>query len=136
MEGRVEIPRDDAGYIRRQCPRCERAFKLLYQGDSEAATQTQVLELYCPYCGIPSPSDQFWTNEQVETFQAAAGKLMLDDLKRRGFQVSVNPPPPPLYEPNDMTAVASPCHADEPVKIIDIWEAAIHCPVCGQGFTI
>jgi len=94
------------------------------------------LELYCPYCGVPSPIDQLWTNAQVETFQAVAGIQMLDDLKRRGFAVSINPPPPPLLEPNDMNAVASPCHEEDPVKISEYWEGPIHCPICGKAFTV
>lgn len=137
MDVKIEISRDKDGYVRRQCPRCERVFKIIYKDtDEHSSSDEQPFHLYCPYCGVSSPPDQFWTNEQVETFQAAAGKLMLDDLKRRGFTVSTNPPPPPLVEPNDMTAVVSPCHSDEPVKIIDLWDGPIHCPMCGQAFTI
>jgi len=135
METQIQIPRDDEGYVRRQCPQCEREFKILIQ-DVDEDTPTQSLALHCPYCGRPSPPDQFWTNEQVESIQAEAGQLMLGDLKRRGFDVSINPPPPPLVEPNDMTAVASPCHPDEPVKISEIWDGPIYCSTCGQAFTV
>ena len=137
MEIPIEIPVDDEGYVRRQCPQCEREFKLIYQsGDNSASDVESPLELYCPYCGLSSPTDQFWTNAQVETFQAVAGKYMLDDLKQRGFAVSINPPPPPLAEPNDMNAVASPCHAEEPVKIYEYWDQPIHCPMCGSAFVV
>jgi endogenous inhibitor of DNA gyrase (YacG/DUF329 family) len=136
MEIPFEIPVDDEGYFRRQCPQCEREFKLQYQNDDGSTEEATVFDVYCPYCGISSPNDQFWTNAQVETIQAVAGRFMLDDLSRRGFTVSRNPPPPPLIEQNDMSAVASPCHPDEPLKILEPWIKEIYCPTCGKTFVL
>lgn len=47
----------------------------------------------------------------------------------------VNEPEPPtaLYEPDDMTIVAPPCHPWEPVKVPEV-AARVHCLVCGKPF--
>ncbi len=44
--------------------------------------------------------------------------------------------PGPLVEPPDMVAVVSPCHSWEPIKILENWDEAVHCLVCGQLFAI
>jgi len=45
-------------------------------------------------------------------------------------------PPDPLVEPNDMVAVASPCHPWEPIKVTEDWQESIHCLVCGTEFRV
>jgi hypothetical protein len=42
----------------------------------------------------------------------------------------------PLVEPSDMVAIVSPCHPWEPIKILENWDEAMHCLVCGQLFAI
>ncbi len=133
MELEIPIPRDQDGFVRRQCPRCERVFKWRVSDDERDNPRNRT-ENFCPYCGIASPTDEFWTNEQVEALQSAAGDAALRDLALRGFKVSMTPPPPPLVEPNDMDTVASPCHPTEPVKIIESWDGPIYCLVCGLLF--
>lgn len=132
MELRLSLPLDSDGYLRRQCPQCEREFKWLHDEDDVPARS----EVFCPYCGGLLPVDQCWTKSQVEAMQAAAGQEMLSSLRGSGFEVTIDPPPPPLIETDDMDAVASPCHQTEPVKVYESWELPIHCLVCGAKFVV
>lgn len=44
--------------------------------------------------------------------------------------------PDPLVEPeDDMAIVVSPCHAYEPVKVIN-GTGPLHCLVCGESFAV
>jgi uncharacterized Zn-finger protein len=132
MELRLELPLDSDGFLRRQCPHCEREFKWKHE-EADVPDRTDV---FCPYCGTQSSTDQCWTNAQVEAMQAAAGQEMLLGLKGSGFDVTIKPPPPPLVEPDDMDPVASPCHPTEPVKVQESWTDPIHCLVCGSEFVV
>jgi uncharacterized Zn-finger protein len=133
----LKLPIDGDSYLRRQCPRCEREFKWKHSEDDESATDTALrTEVFCPYCGQLSSTDQCWTNAQVEAAQAAGGTEMLRELENAGFRVSINPPPPPLVEPNDMEAIAPPCHPEEPFKIETDWSEPVHCLACGSAFVV
>ncbi|MGD0166912.1 MAG: hypothetical protein ABSC51_06430 [Gaiellaceae bacterium] len=154
MQIRAQLSLDSDGYLRRQCPRCERVFKWHDGPIGEVpADAPEPGVYYCPYCGEPSPLDQWFTDEQVDYLQALAmGEVtrlveselgpVVDDLNRSGdfisasLEVPTDNPPPPLLEPDDMIAVASPCHPHEPVKILDDWDQPIHCLVCGEPFTV
>lgn len=137
MEISLKLPVDSDGYLRRQCPRCEREFKWKHGPDDGSDTSTPPrTEVFCPYCGQMSSTDQCWTNAQVEAMQGAGGSEMLRELENAGFRVSMNPPPPPLVELNDMEAVAPPCHPEEPIKIEEHWSEPIHCLVCGSAFVV
>lgn len=52
------------------------------------------------------------------------------------LDVPYGTPPRPLIEPDDMTAVASPCHPYEPVKVLDDWDQPLHCLVCGEPYVV
>jgi hypothetical protein len=159
MDIPFEIPLDSDGYVRRQCPRCERHFKWPPddKGDDhneetrEVAAQSIIY--YCPYCGEESASDQWWTDEQVDFAQGLAAIEMMrlveqnlgpsvDRINRSGGIVKMDidvptvTPPPPLIELNDMIAVEPPCHPEEPIKILDGWNEEIHCIVCGRRFVV
>ena len=58
----IPIPPDEKGYIGRECPECERYFKITLgtglTGDD--------LPCHCPYCGHSAPQDQFFTQSQIE----------------------------------------------------------------------
>lgn len=38
----------------------------------------------------------------------------------------------PLVEEDDMRRVDFSCHPAEPVKVLDDWDGAVHCLMCGQ----
>lgn len=62
----IPIPPDEKGYIGRECPECERYFKITLgtglTGDD--------LPCHCPYCGHSAPQDQFFTKAQIEYAQS------------------------------------------------------------------
>jgi hypothetical protein len=151
--GDIELPLDNLGFLRRECPNCERQFKWHHgptDGMPEDAPNPD--EYHCPYCGVPAALDQWWTKEQVEAIQTTAlreatpelEQMLRDALKplnksgviRADVKSEPINPPPPLFEPEDMVAVASPCHPYEPVKISEDWRDPLYCLVCGEAFTL
>jgi hypothetical protein len=153
MEVAVQLPLDPDGYLRRECPQCEREFKWHHgptEGAPEPAEPPSVY--FCPYCGEPAGLDQWYTKDQIETIRAAAMaevlpklhndlKDALSPLNRSGFikadvKSRQSLPPPPLIEAADMVAVTSPCHPYEPVKIAESWDEPIHCLVCGSRYRV
>ena len=154
MEVSVEIPADIDGYVSRECPACEGRFKWFVGRLSEAPDDWVDPDSYhCPRCGTASDTDDFLTQDQLGYAQEIALQQfspevdqMLDDafrgassefvsIERTGnTDLGSNPVPPD--EPNDMMAVASPCHPFEPVKIPEDWNDTIHCLVCGSPFEI
>jgi len=146
---RVSIPLDDDGFLRRECPHCEREFKWLSGGGEDSSPP----EGYCcPYCGQRAEDDQWFTRGQLRVIEASIEENVLAPQLRelqdslRGladtsgglleFKVDVDSQEPSrprrLTEPNDMTRVDFDCHPDEPVKIEDDWPGLVHCLVCGQ----
>lgn len=58
----IPIPRDKNGYLGRECPKCERYFKIT-PGTGLTGTD---LPCRCPHCGHPAAQDQFFTKAQIE----------------------------------------------------------------------
>jgi Zn ribbon nucleic-acid-binding protein len=152
MEISVSMPLDD-GFLRRQCPNCNREFKW-HEGPTDDRPDHAVEPpmYYCPYCGLAAGADEWWTEAQLDYAEAiAAGPAMreiADQLERaigtknHGLiSISVNRPDEPeplaaMVEPNDMLAVASPCHPWEPFKVAEDWSDPLHCLVCGERFQV
>ena len=152
MELRITLPLDN-GFLRRECPHCKRQFKW-HDGpiDARPSDTPEPPFYHCPYCGDPAPPDAWWTEEQLEhAEQAVAGpalRAVEDELRTATKKASTNfiklsvqdvavpPPPDPLVEPGDMTAVESPCHPWEPVKVADDWNGPLRCLVCGEPFSV
>jgi hypothetical protein len=156
VEFSVSVPLDADGFLRRDCPTCQREFKW-FEGRTEDTPDNweDPEQYFCPYCGVPADTDSWFTQAQAayieQTLSAHASDLFEDELddiargiNRQGgpIRMSVSggardtAPPPPLSEPNDMVAVASPCHPFEPVKVLDVWGEPLHCLVCGSAFTL
>lgn len=58
----IPIRRDDDGYLGRECPKCERYFKITPgTGITEGKPPC-----HCPYCGHCAGQDQFFTKAQIE----------------------------------------------------------------------
>lgn len=149
----MELPLDE-GFLRRECPQCARQFKW-HEGPADDRPEDAVdLDIYfCPYCGETAPPDHWWTTEQLEHARQLAfgmasreiGNALKEVSKKRSkkslvqFKVKQgNRPPTPnaLQEPHDMLTVQSPCHPWEPIKIIEGWNAPLHCLICGERFAI
>lgn len=141
----------DSGYLRRECPHCERQFKWHHGPTDDRPDDADEPSVYtCPYCGETAPPDAWWTPEQLElarqTMVGPALRHIADELRdatrRSGgfltFDIKEDDPEPPtaLHEPADMVVVTSPCHPWEPFKIADDWREPIHCLVCGDLFAL
>ena len=68
--------------------------------------------------------------------QEAVAPLQRSGLIKADVVVNHPSPPPPLFEGDDMVAVASPCHAYEPVKVDEAWDSPLHCLVCGHRYVV
>ena len=81
----IDIPRDEKGYTGRECPECEKYFKITL-GTGLTGTG---LPCHCPYCGHSAPQDQFFTKAQVEYAKSVVlNKVtgaVLKDLKALEF---------------------------------------------------
>jgi hypothetical protein len=159
----MSLPLDRDGFLRRECPTCEREFKWLpspddlEDGEAEGGATAQdapPLEgYYCPYCVVTAPPDAWFTKAQVVVMHDIARRELiepgLDHLEREikrlnrssgGFlaieaRLERDEPeePPPLEETDDMRRVDFTCHPDEPVKVLDDWDRPVHCLICGQA---
>ena len=131
----MTVPLDSDGFLRRECPTCEREFKWLPSDDSEPAEPGGY---YCPYCAIQALLDHWLTKQQVELAQDVVAREiadpMLKDFARRlGGTYKSNAPSESmeLTEEDDMCRVDFACHPAEPVKVFDDWSRAVHCLICG-----
>jgi hypothetical protein len=134
----VPIPLDSDGFLRRECPTCEREFKWRPGADEETDTvQPDPAGYFCPYCGIQAPTDHWLTQAQVEHLNAIGARRfagpLLDQFERSGFKVERNLPDEPseLTEDDDMRRVEFACHPQEPLKVLEDWSGPVQCLVCG-----
>lgn len=146
IELSISVPVDSEGFLRRQCPTCEREFKWkAAEVDVDEAPPPEG-GYFCPYCVVQAPPDSWWTEAQIENAKARAFdqvvKPQLDELAETagssGFlEVEVSVPeadePPTLDEEDDMRRVNFPCHPEEPVKVLENWDRAVHCLICGSA---
>jgi hypothetical protein len=150
----MTLPLDTAGFLRRECPNCNKQFKWYSSEEADTAGDELIVTVgsseayYCPYCHTPAPSNAWWTQEQIEyARELAAAEVMrpmlgnfgadLEQLNRPGSLISFNvqvpdmPRPDPLTEPDDMVRVDLPCHPEEPLKVDETWTSDVACLVCG-----
>jgi hypothetical protein len=143
----AQLSVDDDGFLRRECPHCQREFKWLHGEPGEQTEPMPVGGYFCPYCCGRS-EDGWWTRPQLAHIEAAAAghaeQLLHDALKPLEqsssdfVKISVtesprSPIPPVPDEPNDMRRVDFSCHPAEPVKVLEDWDGAVHCLFCGQA---
>lgn len=147
----VQLPLDDDGFLRRECPHCLQQFKW-HHGPTESRPKDEAdpAVYYCPLCGVSAAPDQWWTQEQLTFIQeSAAGPALRevsDELEKafRGVkglnykreQLDEPEPPEALHEPNDMITLAPPCHPWEPVKLPAKATVRVYCLICGKPFAI
>lgn len=143
----VPVPLDEEGFVRRECPTCEREFKWLPTENSDPPPPAGY---HCPYCGVQAQPDGWLTKAQVELIHTkvnreVVGPAMQDFGRslRRIAQSSggliraelkgpdIPPASDPLTEQNDMRRVDFPCHPEEPLKVLDDWSHPVYCLICG-----
>jgi hypothetical protein len=146
----VQLPLDDDGFLRRECPHCDQNFKWFHGPTAERPEgEADPPVYYCPRCGVSAAPDQWWTEEQLAFIQEYAAAPVLRELSDevekafRGVkgltftrgQADEPEPPAALHEPNDMIILGPPCHPWEPVKVPEEATARVHCLICGEPFT-
>lgn len=147
FDATISVPLDSAGFLRRACPTCARELKWKAAAGEEKRLSDPESGFVCPYCGIRSPANSWWTEAQLAMARAQAIRQIVDpevgrlaggnDAHSPGFipiDVSATPPedPPALSEPDDMRRVEFDCHTAMPIKIAEEWSKPVHCPLCGE----
>lgn len=147
----MTIPLDSDGFLRRECPTCEREFKWLSRDDEEDATEEEVDSYTCPYCGVEAPPGDWFTQGQLAQATAIVEREIIapelarldQSLRRIGGQsgglvsasLHYDQPEEPVQETtesDDMRRVTFGCHPEMPVKVLDDWASIVYCVVCGQ----
>jgi ribosomal protein S27AE len=145
----VQLPLDNDGFLRRQCPHCGLEFKW-HNGPTADKPPGQIdpAVYYCPRCGVSAQHGDWFTQEQTnfieESLSGHAFREATDTLQEmfRGVKgLTYKPsyddeplPPGTLHEPNDMIIVTPPCHPWEPVKVPEAATARSYCLICGHPF--
>ena len=146
----VAIPLDRDGFMRRECPTCDRELKWRPTSENEEPAPVPDGGYYCPYCGVQAQPETWLTKAQVNHVQTLLKARVVDpmidkfgdDLRRiarnsRGT-ISVQTHRQPTEEPqaltedDDMRRVDFSCHLSEPVKVLDDWSGPVRCIICGQ----
>ena len=140
MRFSIDIKPDAEGYTGRECPACEKYFKVKFGTGIPGAT-----DCHCPYCNHFGAHDTFWTKQQIEYAQSVAlnkvtGTLFsqMKRMERRpdpkafisiGVTVKGSPTPIAYYSESEL---------EERVKCVlctleyTIYGAFGFCPDCGS----
>jgi hypothetical protein len=127
----MAIPLDSDGFLRRECPTCEREFKWLPAPGEEEQDADPVQDggYFCPYCGVQAPVSAWLTQAQVALAQnIVATKVIGPMVSKLGAWGPAELDP--LTEIDDMTRIDFPCHPAEPLKVRDGWRQALRCLIC------
>jgi len=140
----INIPSDDDGFVSRECPHCDDRFKMTTV-DIESE---ELLDLFCPYCGLPSSVSETHPSEVLEqahilaeNYAASIINDAFKDLERtfsgsKHLKFKRGQPLPikddkVLFEKEEMAAIELTC-CTKVVKVNDLSAATgIYCPFCG-----
>jgi DNA-directed RNA polymerase subunit RPC12/RpoP len=147
----MSLPLDSEGFLRRECPTCEREFKWFTDEDDDSDGEPIPDGGYhCPYCGVQAPPDAWLTQAQVGLAENLVETQVLGPMLKR-FAKDVDrlgrwsggtvratmkydavEELDPLTEADDMRRVDFNCHSTEPVKVLDDWAKPVRCLICGE----
>lgn len=154
---KMSVPLDSDGFLRRECPTCDREFKWLPSGDSDTdndpsagagnAIDTDPAGYFCPYCGVQAPPSSWFTKAQIDAAKAVTLQHIVPELENMGkglerssggligirVEVPDAPDTPTLTEADDMVRVDFVCHPSEPLKVLESWDRDVRCLVCGTA---
>jgi hypothetical protein len=154
METSVSFPLDSDGFLRRECPTCEREFKWLPSSAGDDSTESvDAVDpggYYCLYCGVQADAGKWLTKAQVALVLHVARREFVDPILRDfasglerqsskfvTFRANRNfgdtSSEPKLTEEDDMKRVDFACHPSEPVKVLEDWQGPVRCLVCGSA---
>lgn len=135
----VSIKPDSDGYTGRECPTCEKYFKIKF-----GTGLPNAVDCHCPYCNHVGPQTEFWTKQQIEYAQSVAmnkiSSQLLSQMKRMerrpdpsavlsiGITVKGSPTPITYYSEKQLEerATCSSCTLE-----YTIYGAFGFCPDCG-----
>lgn len=86
MELSVTIEPDEDGFTGRECPACEKYFKIKFGTGIPDAT-----DCHCPYCNHIGPQDEFWTEQQIEYAKSVALHKISGDLLKSMKKLEMKP---------------------------------------------
>jgi hypothetical protein len=75
----MTIPLDSDGFLRRECPTCEREFKW-QPSEGEAAEDAEPADdvgYFCPYCAIQAPTNAWLTQAQIALAQNIVARQVI-----------------------------------------------------------
>lgn len=133
---------DADGFLRRECPHCEREFKWREtDGAGEAVSRAL---FHCPYCGKAAGADEWWTRAQLQLIEPELARIADAELANvfsvsgradlmGDFRLAISPSQLP-GDPNDMLRATPLCHPNQPMKIAEAWSGPLHCIECGSPF--
>lgn len=76
LHTRVIIPKDENGYVGRECPKCEKYFKI------KPGTGLDIEYCICPYCEYKADSEEFVTKDQLDYATSIALRKFSDEIFR------------------------------------------------------
>ena len=76
----MSIPVDSDGFLRQECPTCEREFKVWPSKDDEEPAPVPDGGYFCPYCGIQSEVGSWFTKAQIEQALAIAQRDVVEPM--------------------------------------------------------
>lgn len=90
----VPIPKDNDGYIGRECPiaECEGYFKI----KPGTGLKGKDLPCHCAYCGHTAPHNKFATKDQIAFVRSFVHRTVVDDLRDefKKFEFDIRPKGP------------------------------------------
>jgi hypothetical protein len=130
----MTIPLDSDGFLRCECPTCEREFKRRPSGAEaeEAVEPADDVGYSCPYCGVQAPTDAWLTQAQLALAHNIVAQQVIGPMVRKLGAYEAPDELDPLTEADDMTLVSFPCHPSEPLRVLDDWRKPVCCLICGQ----
>lgn len=136
----MQIPVDTDGYLRRECPYCEREFKRSTRR-SPSSKKSPNDWLFCPYCGHQAQSSCWLTKAQVKFTKILVARHVeqrkshvgFKSLNLLSFRTQFDVAHAGMSEPNDMARVEMECHPLESIKISEEWIGNVRCPRCGTA---
>lgn len=136
MEIPVEIISDEKGYLDRVCPHeeCEFVFKVHIVDWKNKVSDEKV---YCPRCGHIAPSDQWWTQQQLENIKEIAMQWAMNHVQKtiqksfrrmsrhssKYFEIKYKPEKVVTFQNN-------------PIGQQEEWELEILCDQCGTKTSV
>lgn len=125
------IQGDSEGYVIFECPFCQSEFKLQageYQNDD-----TPITDLFCPYCGLTSDKQEFYSKEVIEQAKALAANVMIEELNKSFGKMAkkINRSGKGLIK---MTFKPLKTLNTKEIDTLDTTEEIFHCKQCDNHF--